>query len=355
MKLQYILKTSAGQLLRNKRSSLVVLFSLTVCMTAIFMLTEILLGYADFWKNVSLYKRSYELNMSDNAPDEGREFVNELLFGDRFGQIETVDLVQAAPKNHMTADYIVSLVYLEGNGRYAPRIDLLEGRTFTEEERATGENVIVLSELTDGRVGASVKIGTRDYRIIGKCSGVLSVLTLENVMQTDSFSLSAQTVTFARKLTGEREEAFLQEAGKAGASPETLFEKNLGGAVLDNAVYTGLILLVLLCAAGICSQLFRYMAECRRYEYSVYGILGICRTVLAGFFYTPIFVLSAISFGLGFALYRATEPLQKEIALTGTLKAGAVLTVAAVMLGMLLTVTAPVFGMLKRISPTERM
>lgn len=356
MRFLFTFQISVKQLWSNRKSSVIIFISLSVCIAAILLLMESLLYSTSFLKNVETYKRTYNLNMSSYTQDyeSTYQLVDELLFGTQLPEISQINYIQAAPlDNTNVREYIVAEIYLEENDRYAPVIEINEGRLFSEEEMSSGENVIILSCLENHEIGDKVQLNQVDYTVVGLCDGIYNYIPFENVLKNQQFTLCVNSIEFRDKLSKEQEKLFFSIAADANSSPFSLYSKDLGAFVIQTITDIVIMLLIAYCAMSIIAQLFQYMVESRMYEFNIYKTLGIGNLLLFAFFYLPICIITLFANAAGCLIYYLSEPLQAYIRLDEQLSIGIVAILCMLMLVILFFTTVPIYLRLRRSLPIE--
>lgn len=293
MRLDFILNVSIKQLWNNLKSTIVIILSLTMCITSVFLMAEAMLYSNTFLQNIEENRRTYSLEGGGYSEDYERTYTlyNEVMYGDCLPEIAKFYGIYANPiLSDNVENYFGVALYLKDDSRYAVELDLIDGRSFSDKEIAEGANVIVLSYLenhyrTDDeyKVGDTVLINDISYEIIGIDGGINSYITEQNILNNHNFYIYFDTIAFAQRLSSTEEQAFVDLFTAIGSTPVSWYEQYFSGFALHVVTCIVLISLVSYCAFSIIAQLFKFMVKSREYEYNIYKILGIRRSLLAAY------------------------------------------------------------------------
>ena len=322
MRFRFILGVSLKQLWNNLKSTLVVLLSLTVCITSIFLMAEAMLYSNTFLQNLDQNRRTYSVSQGLNYDiyENTYTLYNEVMYGDSLPEIIDIYGIIANPiLSENVEEYIAPAIYLDDDPRYTVELDLIEGRSFTAEELAAGSNVIIISNQVnywrgdnEYHVGDTVTINDIPYEIIG-IDNFNSYITEQNVLDNHNFYIYFDIIEFAEQLTSTDRQVFMDLFATVGNTPSSWYEQNVTDFAIHVATYVALIALVSYCAFSIIAQLFTFMVKSREYEYNIYKVLGIKRSLLSALYFTPVLLVFFASSICGVLLYRYSEPWQKEI------------------------------------------
>lgn len=362
MRFRFVLESSFKQLIRNIKSTVVIILSLTVCVSAVFFMAEALLYSTNFLKNIAVNKRTYNLHLSAGGENPGKryDFYEAVMHDENFPEIEFVSNIFLNPvKQDNMEVYIAPNVYLHNHPYYTPSLNLLEGRPFTEEELRNGSNVIIIADNIndwhDGdplQVGDTVIMNDKTYEIIG-IDRQNSYITESNLLASQDFIICIDQIRFASLLSPNEEQLLTDLCAELRTRPKTVYSEQASGFAMHVITYIGLIALVLYCAFSIISQLFDYMVKSRLYEYNIYKVLGISNKLLLALFYTPILLISALSFALGLVIYHCSDALQYYIGMEDVLPTSASLVCCVLVVSVLIVTTFPQYNRLKRASAVE--
>lgn len=362
MRLRFIFSVSLKQLWNNLKSTIVIILSLTVCITSVFLMAEALLYSNNFLADIELNQRTYVLDTSDDTADNKNTYrlYNEVIYGTKLPKISEIDGIYVnSAVNTNVEDYISAAIYKKDDSRYSVELDLIDGRPFSENEISEGTNVIIIDnnlnywrEGNEYKVGDTVVINGSSYEIIG-IDKHQSYITEENVLKNENFSIYFDSIVFTERLNTSDEQKFMELFATVNAVPESRFSQFFSEFAIHVVTYIVLILLVSYCAFSIIAQLFRYMVKSRRYEYNIYKVLGVHSSLLFALYFTPILFVSVTSGILGILLYRYSEPLQSYIGMGDVLSPGLRL-VCCLLIGIVLLIAVmPDYIKLKRLSAAE--
>lgn len=362
MRVRFVVEASVNQLIRNIKSTVVIILSLAVCITSVFFMTEALLYSTNFLKNMLVNKRTYNLHLASSAefPEKRYDFYKTIMYDEAFPEIEYIPTVFANPiNNENTKVYIAPSIYAEQKTYYKPSLDLMEGRPFTEEEMRNGNNVLIIAEYVNDwhkgepiQVGDTVIMNDKPYEIIG-IDRQNSYITESNLLANQDFIISISQIRFASQLSAREEQLLTDLCAQLRSKPKTVFSEMATGFAMHVITYIGLIGLVLYCAFSIISQLFNYMVKSRLYEYNIYKVLGISNGLLLALFYMPILIISACSFALGLTIYRCSDTLQYSLGMEDVLPCWASLLCCGLIISVLIVTTFPQYSRLKKASAVE--
>jgi len=362
MRSRFVLEASIKQLIRNIKSTVVIILSLTICVASVFFMAEALLYSTNFLKNMAVNKRTYNLHLSAGGenPEKRYDFYNMVMYDEAFPEIEFVSNIFLNPvKQDNMEVYIAPNVYLDQHPYYTPSLDLREGRPFTEEELRNGSNVLIIAEYVNDwhegeplQVGDTVTMNDAAYEIIGIDRNV-SYITESNMLASQGFVISIDQIRFASLLSASEEQLLIDYCEELRARPKTVYSEQASGFAMHVITYIGLIVLVLYCAFSIISQLFDYMVKSRLYEYNIYKVLGISNKLLLALFYTPILLISALSFAFGLVIYHCSDILQYYIGMEDVLPTSASLVCCVLVVSVLIVTTFPQYKRLEKASAVE--
>lgn len=335
MKFLFVLRLSFKRLFSSLKSTLVIILALIISVVVLLLLTEPILELADSWSLIQEEKRTWQVSSGidlDEVTHEGSAgLYNELLWGDEPAEISDVNNVTVSLKEqNQTDDYslagAVINVYTQGNERYQQEIELIDGRFFSDEEMDSGENVIILTMDLRYETGDQFEINGISYEVIGLADNSNGTsrawITESNALLQENYIIEIFSVLFSEPLSSSEEEEFENMVYSAvGGTPVNYYAERMMEFGLDLLGYIFLIALILLCAFCIVSELFRFMVFSRKYEFSVYKILGINRPLMAGVFFAPIFFMDIAGCGLGYAVYLAAFPFWDFIGMEGSVPA----------------------------------
>lgn len=350
------------QLWNNLKSTIVIILSLTVCITSVFLMAEALLYSSNFLWDIELNRRTYETNMPGSVTDNAVSYqlYEEVINGNKLSEISEIIGIYVNPVvSTDVEDYIGAAVYKKDDPRYSVELDLIDGRTFSEKEIADGSNVIIidnsLNYWRDGneyKIGDTVLINDIFYEIIG-IDNHQSYITEENILRNENFYIYFDNIVFTKQLNAPDEQVFMDLFATVDATPESRFSRLFSEFAMHVLTYIVLIALVSYCAFSIIAQLFHYMVKSRRYEYNIYKVLGVRSSILFFLYFMPILFVSAISEVFGFWLYRYSEPLQSYIGMGDVLSPGICLVCCLIIGIVLLIAVMPDYIRLKRLSAIE--
>ncbi len=362
MRLRFIFSVSLKQLWNNLKSTLVIILSLTVCITSVFLMAEALLYSNNFLTDIELNRRTYEINMPGSTTDNKTSYrlYEEVVYGTKLPKISEIIGIYVNPVvSTDVEDYISAAVYKEEDSRYSVELDLIDGRSFSENEIAEGTNVIIIDnnlnywrEGNEYKVGDTVFINDISYEIIG-IDNHQSYITEENVLKYENFYIYFDNIVFAEQLKASDEQIFMELFDVVDAVPESRFSRLFSEFAIHVLTYIVLIALVSYCAFSIIAQLFHYMVKSRRYEYNIYKVLGVRSSLLFALYFTPILFVSVISGTFGVLLYWYSEPLQSYIGM-GDVLSPSICLICCLIIGIVLLIAVmPDYIRLKRLSATE--
>lgn len=368
MRLRFILGVSLKQLWNNVKSTIVVFLSLTVCVTSVFLMAEALLYSNNFIQNIEVNRRTYSIENNGYSEDYLGTYAlyKEVISGSTLSEISHIDSIYANPTNTISnsadgtsAENFSLTIYRQTDIRYTVKFDLIAGREFTEEEIASGADVVILSNTLNYRqegneylVGDTVQINGIPYEIIG-IDKTESYITEQNILGHQNFYIYFDNIEFTKKLTSTEEQIFVNLFATVDATPSSWFTQRFSEFMMHLVTYVALIGLVSYCTFSIIAQLFNYMVKSRMYEYNIYKVLGVGKVLLFALYFTPIVLVALLSNAVGFLLYRYSEPLQQHIGMEETLSSSICILCFAVIGVVLLIAVLPNYRKLKRQSAIE--
>ena len=325
-------------------------------------MAEALLYSNSFLQNIEVNRRTYSIEMIGGANNSAETYAvyNEVIYGNTLPDISSISGIYANPiMDENVEDYISSAIYLHNDSRYSTKLDLIDGRGFTEEEIANGSNVIIISSDLNYwkgenpyQVGDIVMINNTPYEIIG-IDSYSSYITEQNVLNNRNFIIYFDSIQFSQRLSASDEKAFMELFASVNCSPTSIFTQLLTEFTMHVVTYVALIGLISYCAFSIIAQLFNYMVKSRLYEYNIYKVLGIKQSMLFAVYYTPILMISVLAGFLGIMLYRYSEPLQSHIGMENVLEPGVYIICLLIIGIVLLLATMPNYIKLKLQSAVE--
>ena len=325
-------------------------------------MAEALLYSNSFLQNIEVNRRTYSIEMigGTNNPAETFTVYNEIIYGNTLPQISSIAGIYANPiVDENVEDYISSSIYLDNDFRYITELNLIDGRGFSEEEIADGSNVVIISSDVNYwrgedpyQVGDSLLINNIPYEIIG-IDSYNSYITEQNVMNNRNFIIYFDSIQFADRLSVSDEKAFMELFASVNCSATSIFSQQLTEFAMHVVTYVVLIGLVSYCAFSIIAQLFNFMVKSREYEYKIYKVLGINRSLLAALYFTPILLVSILSGVLGLLVYRYSEPWQSIIGMGDILSSGVCAACYAIIGVVLVIAVLPNYRRLCRQSAVE--
>ena len=362
MRIRFILGVSLKQLWYNLKSTLVVLLSLTICIASVLLMAEASLYSNTFLQNIDENRRTYSFESGgyNEAYEQTYTLYNEVMYGDSLPEIAKFYGIYANPTlSENVGDYIGLAIYLDNDSRFSTELDLIDGRGFTEEEIANGSNVVIISSDVNYwrgedpyQVGDKLLINNIPYEIIG-IDSFNSYITEQNVLNNHSFYICFDTIAFAQRLSSADEQTFMELFATVGNTPISWYEQHFADFAIHVVTYIVLIGLVSYCAFSIIAQLFNFMVKSREYEYNIYKVLGIKRSLLTALYFTPIILVSILSGVLGLLVYRYSEPWQSIIGMGDILSSGVCVACFAIIGIVLLIAVLPNYRRLCRQSAVE--
>lgn len=227
-----------------------------------------------------------------------------------------------------------------------PRVELLEGRWFTEDELERGDKKMVLCRdwMEEGKIykpGDVIQLGTADYTVIGVCASTdnelksnnrqenyLPFTTMVNAEEKDNhFFYPGGTffdLLFEKRLTSQQlnqiTENFLGKyAGQNGARMTIHcrldYEKSYF-LMSSIACFILILFISLLCLTNIYGM-FRCLILQSLYRYMVYKICGIKKARLRLLMYCSVSLITLLSSALGIGLFFCVSPLLQAAGYTG--------------------------------------
>lgn len=332
MKETYLWKLSIKHLWNHKGSSFIIFMSIAVCVFSLLLLTEEMFYSTDFLKDVDYKKRSYSIGYgygfsydtdttlfyeADNSLIY--DLAEELLNGNTF-PVESIDIICAIPE--CATDAFMDYMYIYNSNRTNMEmsdIQLTDGRLFTEEEERTGANVIILDTgdsstgLVGKKVGGTVTINEVTYEIIGTCEHSGTYITYANAVKTQMYRLYCGTVTFSHQLNQEEKRAFEDRLSLCGANAATRYDEEIDSYVQGVIRFFLIILVFLFFITRIIVQMFLYMVDSRKGEFTIYQELGCSVGNFRKIFYYPALMLALLGESLGMIFYALSRDLKSWI------------------------------------------
>lgn len=318
----FLVRMSVKRLAACTQSSLTIILVLAVCFFAFLVLLEPIFEVCASWSYVQETKRTWQVSAninSDVVTHNGTSgLYSELLWGSSFAEIEEVkgiyaryDYAQEERDDFFESNISQISIYVAGNPRYSPEIQVIEGRIFSDQELESGENVIILPMDSGYRVGDTFSIGGTDYKIIGLTLSESKVwITESNALANDDFYLEVSYVVFVNPLNDTQEKEFTALVISVwGGSPENYYADTLVEFFMDLLGYAILIAFIMFCAFSIVVQLFGFMVRSRRYEFSIYKILGMKAAMFSALFLYPVIMLDIVGCVTGWILFKVSGPL----------------------------------------------
>ena len=338
----FIIKLSLKRLFCALQSTAAIIISLAVCTAALLLLMQPLLEMKDAWLLLKEVKRTWQVEAYSDAGMQthggSEKLYEELMYENSFGEISEVILPQVFLLDEAgtyyedeTDDYLennITLnIYVQGNSRFVPETDLVDGRMFSEEEIENGSSVILLSIELGFNVGDTFTIKEDEYEVIGIISAAENAgsawITESNALSNENFYLSIDKVIFSDVLSKAQEEAFAAYIKQTvGGIPYNYYSDEIAAFAMELLGYALLMALVIWCAFGIILQLFGFMVRSRRYEFGIYKMIGVRGKMLAGVYFAPVVILDIFGCAFGFLVYKLALPLLSVFAVAGGVPPG---------------------------------
>lgn len=289
----------------------------------------------------------------DSDEPDNRNLVLELLENDAIPDISSFWNLKAYPKGG-SSDGVSAAIYSDGDFRFTQELDIISGRSFTQDELDTGADVIVWNNndfyISTGLrqrkdIGDTVSINGEDYTVIG-LSGTDNYISLKNVLSSNVFDIRVSAVNFKKVPSDFEAQKFRELVETYNCTTRTQYDMAFKSFIYKAVDCIIIILGIIMCAISIISQLFDYMVKSTLYELNIYKVQGISSGSLFEILYLPLILMTIVSLIIGYALFYLSLPLQRLLNMHGKIGGVTVIVVLSILVIIILLITIPKYNKL---------
>lgn len=376
--MRFCLSEIKAQISENKSIFIIIVLTISLTLTSVFMLINILRESVSSIDEINQQKCIYYPNICIDLPwNEMKEKIRDI--SDFFDSNELPPLISYDYRIHLNYENNDTIItndqeIVSVGLNIIPNTDdsnSLDAYEEVKREIIVGEMpnlyekndipVILLGNETHKKffsgndIGNIIQIGDTQYIIAAIVSSDKNYVFGADLDASIESQFLIDTLIFSEPLTNAQRNYYHLILSKyKGSEDINLYEIRKFGEIMTYVTYCVVVVLLLLFCMITIIRLFRYVFTNRLYVYNIYKIHGINQNQLAIMLAFVILIITAVSSVLGVTLFYFSKPVQNYFYIYRELSTKIIASVIVVMLLLSVVTAFPTINRLAKRPPLDR-